>query len=75
MEFASLSSSFPLVSVDDDDIIRILCVVRQHDNRDEDDDDDEGGLRVIGTTCAHNIASVIVFVVKLCCVLSVSRKK
>ena len=68
-------SSFPLVSVDDDDIIRILCVVRQHDNRDEDEDDDEGGLRVIGTTCAHNIASVIVVVVKLCCVLSVSRKK
>jgi hypothetical protein len=70
-----LSSSFPLVSVADDDIIRILCVVRQHDNRDEDEDDDEGGFRVIGTTCAHNIASVIVVVVKLCCVLSVSRKK
>lgn len=65
MEFASLSSSFPLVSVDDDDIIRILCVVRQHDNRDEDEDDDEGGFRVIGTTCAHNIASMIVVVVKL----------
>ena len=73
MEIASLSSSFPLVSVDDDDIIRILCVVRQHDNRDE--DEDEGGFRVIGTTCAHNIASMIVVVVKLCCVLSVSRKK
>ena len=65
IEFASLSSSFPLVSVDDDDIIRILCVVRQHDIRDEDEDDDEGGLRVIGTTCAHNIASMIVVVVKL----------
>jgi len=44
----------------------------KHDNRDEDEDDDEGGLRVIGTTCAHNIASVIVVVVKLCCVLSVT---
>lgn len=63
MECASLSSSFPLVSVDDDDIILILCVVRQHDNRDE--DEDEGGFRVIGTTCAHNIASMIVVVVKL----------
>ena len=72
MEFASLSSSFPLVSVADDDIIRILCVVRQHDNRDEDEDDNEGGFRVIGTTCAHNIASVIDVVVKLCCVLSVT---
>ena len=63
MEFASLSPSFPLVSVDDDDIILILCVVRQHDNRDE--DEDGGDLRVIGTTCAHNIASMIVVVVKL----------
>lgn len=62
MEFASLSSSFPLVSVDDDDIILILCVVRQDDNRDEDEYDDGGGLRVIGTTCAHNIASMIVAV-------------
>ena len=66
MEFASLSSSFPLVSVDDDDTPPARTTVRLRDE-DEDDvnDDDEGGLRVIGTTCAHNIASMIVVVVKL----------
>ena len=64
MEFASLSSSFPLVSVDDDDTPPARTTVRLRDE-DEDDVNDEGGLRVIGTTCAHNIASMIVVVVKL----------
>ena len=42
MEFASLSSSFPLVSVDDDDTPPARTTVRLRDE-DEDDVNDDGG--------------------------------
>ena len=58
-------SSFPLVSVDDDDTPPARTTVRLRDEDEDDVSDDDGGLRVIGTTCAHNIASMIVVIVKL----------
>ena len=71
MEFASLSSSFPLVSVDDDDTPPARTTVRLRDEDTDDVNDDGGGLRVIGTTCMHNASMIVVVVVVMCFVCHV----